>query len=146
MPDSMKKGEIRIKSSRLSVFAALAAFAALGALALSGTMPAAAQAPTPADHVAALKANLAMSQKLIRQYEWTETTAMSLKGEVALVKSYVPPDPARIQAAKAAKDKVGLAVRFGSLTDGATYAEEITLSAPSQKIEVTITNSGYKKL
>jgi hypothetical protein len=235
-----------MKPLRLCAFAALAA---IGALALAGTMPAAAQAPTPADHVAALKANLATSQKLISQYEWTETTAFSLKGEVksttqnrcfygadgklqktpvapppppaekkrglkgkiienkteeiseymkgavALVKSYVPPDPARIQAAKDAKkvavtpagsavqidisdyekpgdkltlkldaakdtllgltvaswmkdanDKVGLTVRFGSLTDGATYAEEITLSAPSQKIEVTITNSGYKKL
>lgn len=235
-----------MKRSKLSAFAALAA---IGALALTGARPAAAQAPTPADHVAALKANLAASQKLISQYEWTETTAFSLKGEVksktqnrcfygadgklqktpiapppppaekkkglkgkviankteeiseytkgavALVKSYVPPDPARIQAAKDAKkvavtpagsavridisdyekpgdklsleldaakdtllgltvdswmkdakDKVGLTVRFGSLADGATYAEEIILSAPSQSVEVKITNSGYKKL
>jgi hypothetical protein len=231
-----------------STLCVLAALAAIGALALAGVAPAAAQAPTSQDHVAALKASLAESQKLIRQYEWTETTVLMLKGDeksktqnrcfygadgklqktplapppakakakglkgrivenktedisdymksaVALVKSYVPPDSARIQAAKDAKrvavtpagstvqidiadyekpgdklslkldtmknallgltvdtwmkdasDKVGLKVDFGSLSDGATYAEEITLSAPSQKLEVKITNSGYKKL
>jgi len=37
--------------------------------------------PTPDQVVAALKQNLAESQKRLRQYEWTETTAISLKGE-----------------------------------------------------------------
>jgi hypothetical protein len=37
--------------------------------------------PTPAERVAALKQNLAQGQKLIRQYEWIETTIISLKGE-----------------------------------------------------------------
>jgi len=37
--------------------------------------------PTPDQMVAALKQNLAESQKRLRQYEWTETTAISLKGE-----------------------------------------------------------------
>jgi hypothetical protein len=41
----------------------------------------AAQAPTPDQMVAALKTNLAASQKSLRQYEWIETTAISLKGE-----------------------------------------------------------------
>lgn len=42
----------------------------------------AAQAPaTPDQVVAALKQNLAESQKRLRQYEWIETTAISLKGE-----------------------------------------------------------------
>lgn len=103
--------------------------------------------------VAALKQSVAKDQKNIRQYEWIETTVISLKGEeksqqqkrcyygadgvlqkvtvdaspapakkrglrgriiankteeltdymkqaVALVKTYVPPDPARIQAVK----------------------------------------------
>ena len=41
-----------------------------------------AQAPaTPDQLVAALKQNLADSQKRLRQYEWIETTAISLKGE-----------------------------------------------------------------
>jgi hypothetical protein len=105
------------------------------------------------ERVAALKTNLAVSQANLRQYEWIETTVVSLNGEeksrkqqrcyygadgalqkvvvdaspppekkiglrgriianktaelttymqsaVTLVKSYVPPDPARIQAAK----------------------------------------------
>lgn len=120
--------------------------------------PAAAPAPAPAtgaDHVAAVKQSLQQSAAAIRQYEWVESTAVSVKGDVksqkqakcyygadgklqktplagepagdarqprgvrgrvaenkkeelsasmqeavALVKQYVPPDPARIQAAK----------------------------------------------
>jgi hypothetical protein len=38
-------------------------------------------APAPDQMVAALKQNLAESQKRLRQYEWIETTAISLKGE-----------------------------------------------------------------
>jgi hypothetical protein len=37
--------------------------------------------PTPDQMVAALKKNLADSQQRLRQYEWIETTAISLKGE-----------------------------------------------------------------
>ena len=117
------------------------------------TNPAVAQQQSTAERVAALKASLAASQAVLKQYEWIETTVVSLKGEeksrkqnrcyhgadggvtkvplsspppakkkrglrgkivenkteeltdymqqaVALVKSYVPPDPALIQAAK----------------------------------------------
>lgn len=116
-------------------------------------LPAAAQQPSAAERAALVKANLAASQMVLRQYEWVESTVVSLKGEeksrkqekcyygadgqlqkvelsespepekrrglrgriaerkkeeltdtmkkaVGLVKSYVPPDPARIQAAK----------------------------------------------
>jgi hypothetical protein len=122
---------------------------ALGAFALPGL----AQQPSAAERAALLKATLAASQAVLKQYEWIETTAVSLKGEeksrkqercyygadggvqkveitstpepakkrglrgriaeakkeeltdymksaVALVKTYVPPSPARIQAAK----------------------------------------------
>jgi len=42
----------------------------------------AAQAPsTPDQTVAALKQNLQESQQRLRQYEWVETTVISLKGE-----------------------------------------------------------------
>ena len=37
--------------------------------------------PTPHERVAALKQSMQESQTRIRQYEWTETTIMSLKGE-----------------------------------------------------------------
>src|ERR1044071_1482852 len=41
-----------------------------------------AQVPAGPDQlVAALKQNLAESQKRLRQYEWIETTSISLKGE-----------------------------------------------------------------
>jgi len=131
------------------------------ALALCALQPAAAQAPPPAaapakDHGTAIKENLQKSLAALRQYQWVETTVVSMKGEeksrtqdscyygadgkvqktpigapapppkekrgvrgkvvenkkeevsdavkqaVALVKQYVPPDPAKIQAAKAA--------------------------------------------
>ncbi len=111
------------------------------------------QSPEVQQRVAALKQSVVKDQKNIRQYEWIETTVISLKGEeksqqqkrcyygadgalqkvkvdaspppankrglrgriiankkaeltdymkqaVALVKTYVPPDPARIQAEK----------------------------------------------
>jgi hypothetical protein len=222
---------------------------AVGALALLGTLAlVAAQAPTAQDHVAALKKNLGESAALLKQYEWIETTVISLKGEekartefrcyngadgklqrvpigdtpstdkkrglrgkigakkqgelseymksaVELVKSYVPPDPALIEASKSAgkmsitpagsrvridfadykkpgdkltveldmakdilfglgvgtwlkdaKDVVSLKADFGQLNDGATYAAEITLTAPAQSLEVKITNSDYKKM
>ena len=121
----------------------------LAALALPGL----AQQPTAAERAAQLKATMDASQAVLRQYEWIETTVVSLKGEeksrkqqrcyfgadgglqkvelsstpppakkrglrgkiaeskqeemtdymknaVALVKAYVPPNPAKIQAAK----------------------------------------------
>ncbi len=114
-----------------------------------------AQSPELQQRVAALKQSSAQDQQNIRQYEWIETTVISLKGEeksrqqkrcyygaegslqkvtesappppakkrglrghvaenkkeeltdymkqaVALVKTYVPPDPSRIQAVKEA--------------------------------------------
>ena len=49
---------------------------------VAALMPGAAQTPPSPDQlVAALKQNLAESQKKLRQYEWIETTAISLKGE-----------------------------------------------------------------
>jgi hypothetical protein len=112
------------------------------------------QQPTPQERVVALKASLAASQAILRQYEWVETTVASASGEeksrkqercyygadgalqkvllnqttappkkrrlfgkliaakkqeelmdymkeaIGLVKTYVPPDQGRIQAAK----------------------------------------------
>src|SRR6185369_6546113 len=43
--------------------------------------PSAQAPPTPDQMVAALKQNLGESQKRLRQYEWIETTSISLKGE-----------------------------------------------------------------
>lgn len=131
-------------------------FVVLGAVGLGLAIfgvAAAQQVTTPQEQVAALKASLAANKKALRQYEWIETTIVSLKGEeksrfqdrcyygadgqlekvrvtaptpqkekrglrgriaehekeeltdymkeaVALVKQYVPPDPARLQAVK----------------------------------------------
>jgi hypothetical protein len=134
-------------------------FSVTVAFLLSAAAPIVAQQPTaPAggtDHVAAIKQSLQQSAAALRQYQWVETTAVSIKGEeksrtqnncyygadgklqktpvaaapasdskkqrglkgraaenkkedisesmqeaVGLVKQYVPPDPARIQAAK----------------------------------------------
>lgn len=127
------------------------------AAAATTTMPtgAVAQAESLQQHVATLKQSLAESQQLLRQYEWIETTAISLNGEeksrqqkrcyygadgvlqkvpvsasapeerkrglrgriaakkkedlaeyldaaAAVVRSYVPPDPAKLEASKVA--------------------------------------------
>jgi hypothetical protein len=209
--------------------------------------------------VAALKQSIAQNQAALKSYSWTETTQISLKGEVkkqeqkqcqygpdgkvqktpipgaepaseppqqsgrgrrggalkkeivekkvdemkdymqqvaALVHQYVPPDPQKIQAAQAAgnvaaqpsadgltnltiknylkdgdsvalgfdsaakkirsydvnsyldnpKDNpVKLDVSFASLPDGTNYAQQTVLDAPGKKIQVKVTNSGYKK-
>jgi hypothetical protein len=50
-----------------------------GALLLSTTLLA--QAPSPDERLATLKKSLAESAMRIRQYQWVETTAISLKGE-----------------------------------------------------------------
>ena len=137
-----------MKRNRTCIIAALAALLAVGL-----TSRACAGQPSVAERAAALKASLALSQAVLKQYEWVETTVISLKGEeksrklnrcyygadggltkvplttppppqkkrglrgriienkkeelteymqqaVGLVNSYVPPDPARIQAAK----------------------------------------------
>jgi hypothetical protein len=125
----------------------------LCALLFALSNPAVAQQPSVPERVAALKATVAASQIILKQYEWIETTVVSLKGDeksrkqercyygadgqvqkiavsatpapakkrglrgkiienkkeeltdymkqaVALVKTYVPPSPAKIQAAK----------------------------------------------
>jgi hypothetical protein len=127
----------------------------LAAVLIVSSGAAAGQAPQPTlqERVAILKATFAASQAALRQYEWIETTAVSVNGEeksnkqqrcyygadgalqkvlidaspppatkpglrgriiankkaelteymqnaVSLVKAYVPPDPAKIQAAK----------------------------------------------
>jgi hypothetical protein len=128
--------------------------------AAAGAQPAAVQPPPPAapekkDHVTAVKQSLQSGMAAMRQYQWIETTIVSMKGEeksrtqnncvygpdgklqktplappaevekkgglrgkvaekkkgeisdatkeaMALMKQYVPPDPARIEAAKVA--------------------------------------------
>jgi len=45
------------------------------------TLTAFAQEPTVGERVIALKTNLEQSQNALRQYEWVETTVVSLKGE-----------------------------------------------------------------
>jgi hypothetical protein len=55
---------------------------ALASIFVGITTSSTAQTPgSPDELVAALKQNLAESQKRIRQYEWIETTSISLKGE-----------------------------------------------------------------
>ena len=221
----------------------------LCALLFALSNPSAAQQSSVPERVAALKATVAASQIILKQYEWIETTVVSLKGDeksrkqercyygadgnvqkievsaspepqkkrglrgriienkkeeltdymkqaVALVKTYVPPNPAKIQAAKDAgkvslevlepgkrarlnfrdyekpgdnlgvevdlansrllsvkvatylddaKDAVTLDVRMGQLSDGTSYASDITLDAKAKNLKVAVQNSGYRK-
>lgn len=207
-----------------------------------------AQQPSVQERVVALKASLAASQAILKNYEWVETTAVSLKGDeksrqmkkcyhgadgkvqkipltspppaekkrglrgkiaeakkeeltdfmkgaVDLVKDYVPPQPVLIQKAKDANkvtiqplsggkarltfsdylkpgdslaleldlannrpvsatvnsyiaskaEAVTLNVRFSTLDNNATYPANITLNAPSEDLQVTVENSGYRR-
>jgi hypothetical protein len=138
---------------RICRFVTAGAISLLAATAIVAQQPAAPAGGT--DHVAAIKQSLGKSAAALKQYQWVETTVVSIKGEeksktqnncfygadgkvqktpvaaapaedskkkrglrgkivenkkeeisesmkeaVALVKQYVPPDPARIQAAK----------------------------------------------
>lgn len=209
--------------------------------AVAVAMMAAAQAPPAVqERVAAIKQSLANSQTTLRQFEWIETTTITLKGEqkaqtmnkcyygmdgkvqkvpvlppgqggsskkkeeladfvkssIALLHKYTPPDPALIQRCvdlgkasvqilepgRAAglvfsdyllpgdsltikidltkntltsctvvtyldtpKDSVTVNFVFGLLLDGTTYPSNITLDAPSKKLQVAVQNSGYRK-
>jgi hypothetical protein len=209
------------------------------------------------EKVAALKQSIAQNQAALRRYTWTESTEISLKGEVkkreqnqchygpdgkvvktpiqsgdqaqqqqqaeggrrggrlkesivehkvgelkdymeqvaALIHQYVPPDSQRIQGAVEAgnvsiqpsqgvstitiknylkpgdsvalnfdpsakkirsynvqtflndkkDDPITLNVTFASLPDGINYPQQTVLDAPSKKIQVKVTNSGYAK-
>jgi hypothetical protein len=138
-----------MRREQQGIIAALTALLAVGL----ASRACAQQQPSVGERVAALKASLVLSQAVLKQYEWIETTAISLKGEeksrqlnrcyhgadgaltkvplttpptpqkkrgvrgrivekkteelteymqeaVGLVKSYVPPDPDRIQKVK----------------------------------------------
>jgi hypothetical protein len=149
---------------KMASFRFLAGQSCLTLILAALALPALAQQPTPAERAALLKATMEASQAVLKQYEWIETTVVSLKGEeksrkqercyygadgglqkveisatpgvqkvevnstpppekkrglrgkiaaskqeeltdymknaIALVKSYVPPNPAKIQAAK----------------------------------------------
>jgi hypothetical protein len=67
--------------SKLNHRVALAVTTVAVAISLLVDRGAAQGPPTPDQMVAALKQNLAESQKRLRQYEWVETTVISLKGE-----------------------------------------------------------------
>jgi len=214
---------------------------------------------TKQDRIAALKQSLAANQAALKQYTWTETTQIKLKGEVkkteqkacqygpdgkviktpmgspsqpeqpqqqaqggkrggrlkekivenkvddmkdymervaALVHQYVPPDPEKIQAAQAAgnvdatpsqqvsritiknylkegdsvelgfdteakkivnynvnsyldkpkDDALTLAVTWAPLADGINHVQQTNLHAAAKKIDVSVTNSNYKKV
>jgi hypothetical protein len=223
--------------------------AAIFSLAALVTLVTAQPAQDPTARVTAIKQWLGQSKAQLRNYQWIETTTVSVKGEVkstkvtscfydvtgalqkvpmssspepkkkpgirgaiqkdkqeemsdymkqavALVKSYVPPIPEKLQAAKDAgkmsvdflpggqnlrlnfgdyhlpgdklsvsldqatnkvlafgvasyiddpKDAVVLAVTVGVLPDGTGYADKVTLDAKSKELQVTVTNTGYRK-
>jgi hypothetical protein len=65
-----------MKMSTCRLFAA-----ALALVILSVPIFSIARQPTAADRVISLKATLAQSQMVLRQYEWLETTVVNVKGE-----------------------------------------------------------------
>jgi hypothetical protein len=77
-PDSLRFGELIAGRGALLISALL-----LTSLSLSAQQPdAAAKQEMVQEKVAALKQSLAQTQAALKQYSWTETTEISLKGEV----------------------------------------------------------------
>jgi len=219
----------------------------------SSALVAQAQQPAPSnqDRIEIIKQSLATSKTVLKQYEWIETTALSVSGEekvkqqntcyygadgalqkvpvaadaaeskkrglrgkvaeekkaefataiksaTALIHQYSPLDPAKLQAAKAAgnvsvsvpgadgmvrvtiknylkpgdevgivadaakntlqsvsissfvedgktKNPVAASVTYAALADGTPYPAKESLAISAQKLNVDITNSGYRK-
>ena len=106
--------------------------------------------PTPQERVAALKQSMQESQTKLRQYEWTETTIISLKGEEKARTqkrcSYGADGKLQkvpIDSPDQAEDAVALAVQLGTLADGTSYTAQTTLDAAAKKIRVVIQNAGH---
>ena len=78
-------------------------------------------ASTAQDHVAALRQSLAQSQPLLKRYEWIETVVVSVKGEE--------------------KSRTQNRCYYGA--DG--KVQGVPVAAPSQSLQVKVTNSGYRK-
>src|SRR5262249_52031778 len=57
------------------------ALASLVGASLALPQPAAAQPQSAQDHILALKASVAASREILKQYEWIQTTVVSVKGE-----------------------------------------------------------------
>ena len=222
----------------------------------AASAPAQPETAAKQQRIAELKASITKNQAALKSYAWTETTQISLKGEVkkqqqnecqygpdgkvqktplggdspqpqqgaggrrggrfkqrmiqkkvgetkdymervaALIHEYAPPDPQKIQAAAAAgnvsvtpaqpvsmisihnylkqgdsltfgfdtvakklttysvdsylddpkDDRVKLSVTFAQLPDGTSHVQESLLDATAKKIQVHVTNSGYKKI
>ena len=239
-----------------SAVARVRSVALIGGLLTAAVAIAAQGAPSPQERVAALKQSMTESQKRLRQYEWIETTVISLKGEeksrkqqrcyygadgkvqkvpldtgqppqqaaggrrrrggpvkqaaienkkegmqdymeqaASLVHQYVPPNPDLIEKAKTAgtisvrpgqaghvgvdiadylkpgdklsldidgaarslgvnvasyldtpEDAITLAVQFGALGDGTSYANQSTLDAKAKNVRLVIQNTGYRPI
>ena len=67
--------------TRFKHFATLAGLAGAALVSIAAAQGAAQTPPSPDQLVATLKQNLADGAKKLRQYEWVETTVISLKGE-----------------------------------------------------------------
>lgn len=61
-----------------------------------------------------------------------EEMSAEMQSAVALIKTYIPPDPAKIQACKV-------------LPDGTGYPSTIKMDMPAQALGVAVTNSAYQK-
>jgi hypothetical protein len=220
----------------------------VGAVALVATFPAIAQDSAVQERVVAVKQVMAENTQKLHQYQWTETTELTLKGDPkpptqnlcqygpdgqvqkalispppeepsggrlkkhviaekkeemqeymgevkGLLGMYVPPDPQKMEQARQAgkvslnpvggvvnlvfidytqpgdqltltfdpnarkvvglsvntymgeeKDAVTLQVQMGSLPDGTNYVQQTVLDATAKKLQVTTTNSNYRKL
>jgi hypothetical protein len=146
----MFTAERRNKMSRLRLARFVSLVIALTALlipAITAQQPDATAQQAKQEKVAALKQSLAANQAALKTSNHQElrkareTLALGFDPAAKKLRSYnvdsYVKDPK--------DDAVKLAVTFASLPDGTNYNEESVLEASGKKIQVKVTNTGYKR-
>jgi hypothetical protein len=122
----------------------------IGAVALVASFPATAQNSDLQQRLAAVKQSIAENKQRLQQYQWIETTQLTLKGDAKPPSQqlchyglYVPPDPQRMeQAYQAGKFSLNPAGDIMNLVfrDYAQPGDQLTLAFDTGARKITSVN------
>jgi hypothetical protein len=99
------------------------------------------QAAQAAGHIAAQPAGSTLNLTVKDYAKPGDALAIGLDTAAKQLNSY----SVQSYVEKPKDDAVMLNVTFGRLEDGTSYPQQTLLDAPAKKIQVKVTNSGYKK-
>jgi len=98
-------------------------------------LPVCAEEPTASERVVAIKAHLAESEAILHQYEWLETTIVSVDRMEKFCSQQ-----------RVSYDADGAVRKVPVLYGSATFARETVLEAKKKKLIVSVINSEYRKI